>query len=379
MGTPVVSPGMNPNRRSLLAAVAAGGATLAGCLGGDGERVPTESPPKSVLAVTDSATARFATRESVGWDDGTAGYAVVVDSEERQRALLRKYDPPDDRRDRILEFLDDIDYGSERLVLVESVGPDGCHDRLELETAGIGDSGVRVTATVEERNEEGCTEAPVYPSSLLRAEFNGDPPDRAAVEVTDGRGESATVKASVDDPLSPAPGDLPGSVRPEAEADPIAPLSCDRAGVERHDQRFDEDALRWGDHEQGGETTLSMRVDQLSYDYGDTLNASLTNVADGAVETGNSAKYNLQVRTEEGWQDVRVVESTAAFEYTDEAVSHAPGEGFEWSIELTEEGIIESSVQSDAEVCPDLQSGRHRLAYFGVEDGAVAVGFDLSA
>ena len=378
MGTPVVSPGMNPNRRSLLAAVAAGGATLAGCLGGDGDRVPTESPPKSVLAVTDSATARFATRESVGWDDGTAGYAVVVDSEERQRALLRKYDPPDDRRDRILEFLDDIDYGSERLVLVESVGPDGCHDRLELETAGIGDSGVRVTATVEERNEEGCTEAPVYPSSLLRAEFNGDPPDRAAVEVTDGRGESATVKASVDDPLSPAPGDLPGSVRPEAEADPIAPLSCDRAGVERHDQRFDEDALRWGDHEQGGETTLSMRVDQLSYDYGDTLNASLTNVADGAVETGNSARYNLQVRTEEGWQDVRVVESTAAFEYTDEAVSHAPGEGFEWSIELTEEGIIESSVQSDAEVCPDLQSGRHRLAYFGLENGAVAVGFDLS-
>jgi len=369
---------MNPDRRSLLAAVAASGTALAGCLGGDGERVPTESPPKSVLAVTDSATTRFTSRGSVGWDDGRPGYAVVVDSEERQRALLRKYDLPDDRRDRIIEFLDGIDYGSERLLLVESVGPDGCHDRLDLGAVDTDDAGLRATATVEERDEEDCTGALVYPSSLLRAAFNGDPPDRAAVELTDGGGDSATVTASVDDPLSPAPEDLPGSVRPDERADPIAPLSCDRAGVKRHDQRFDEDALRWGDDRRSGETALSMRVDQLSYDYGDTLNASLTNVADGPVETGNSARYNLQVRTEDGWQDVRVVDSTAGFEYTDEAASHAPGEGFEWSIELTEEGIIESSVQSDAEVCPDLQSGRHRLAYFGLEEGAVAVGFDLS-
>ena len=370
---------MDPDRRSLLATVAAGGAALAGCLGGDSERVPTESPPKSVLAVTDSATTGFTTRRSVGWDDGRPGYAVIIDSEERQRTLLRKYDLPDDRRDRIIEFLDGIDYGAERLLLVESAGPDECHDRLDLGAAGIDDAGLRVTATVEKRDDDDdCTEALVYPSSLLRATFNGDPPDRAAVEVTDGRGESATVKASVDDPLSPAPEDLPGNIRPDEEADPVAPLSCDQAGVERHDQRFDEDALQWGDGRRGGETTLSMRVDQLSYDYGDTLNASLTNVADDPVETGNSARYNLQVRTEDGWQDVRVIDSAAAFEYTDGAVSHAPGEGFEWSIELTEEGIIESSVQSDAEVCPDLQSGRHRLAYFGLEAGAVAVGFDLS-
>jgi len=372
---------MNPNRRSLLRAAAAGSAVLAGCLGGDAEQVPTESPPKSVLAVTDSATTRFATRRSADWDDEAAGHVVVVDSEERQRALLSKYDLPDDRRGRILEFLDGIDYGSERLVLVESVGPDECHDRLRIpdDEVGIADSGVRATATVEGSDGGDCAELLVYPSSLLRASFNGDPPDRAAVEVTDGRGESSTVTASVDDPLSPAPENLPGSVRPDEEADPVAPLSCDRTGVERHDQRFDEDALRWGDYGRDGETTLSMRVDQLSYEYGETLNASLTNVTDEPVETGNSARYALQVRTEEGWQDVRVIDSGAAFEYTDEAVSHAPGKGFEWSIELTEEGVVEASAQSDVEVCPDLQSGRHRLAFFGVEDGAVAVAFDLSA
>ncbi|WP_254840611.1 hypothetical protein [Natronomonas marina] len=370
---------MNIGRRDALRAGCLGvGAALAGCLGGDGERVPTESPPRAVLSVTDAETTPFAVRGAVGWDDAT-GYVVVVDSEARQRSLLTKYDLPEERRDRILEFVDGVDYESERLVLVESVGPDGCHDELEIDGVRVGDEGIRASATVRDTSTggESCTEALVYPSSLLRVAFNADPPDRAVVDVTDGRGESSTVAASVDDSLSPAPEDLPGNVRPDADADPVASLSCELAGVERHDQRFDEDDRQWGDYERDGRTTLSLRVDDLAYDYGDTLNVGLTNVADEPVETGNSAKYNLQVRTEAGWQDVRVIDETEAFVYTDEAVSHGPGEGFDWSIELTEAGIVEASVQGEAEVCPDLQAGRYRLAYFGVGEGAVAVAFDL--
>jgi hypothetical protein len=369
---------MRMNRRAALRAGCLGaGAVLAGCLGGDGERVPTESPPISVLTVTDSETVGFAVRGAVGWE-GT-GYVVVVDSEERQRSLLTKYGIPNDRRDRVLGFLDGIDYASERLVLVESVGPDSCHDELEIGDVGVDDEGIRATATVgrESDADEGCREVLTYPSSLLRVAFEGEPPDRAVVDVTDGRDASSSVAASVEDSLSPAPEDLPGRVRPDDEPDPVAPLSCDRAGVERHDQWFDEDDRQWGDYDDGGTTTLALRVDDLTYDRGDTLNASLTNVAEEPVETGNSSKYNIQVLTEEGWQDLRVIDAAESFAYTDEAVSHGPGEGFDWSIELTEEGIIGSSVQEDAEVCPDLQSGRHRLAYFGVDDGAVAVGFEL--
>jgi hypothetical protein len=369
---------MMMDRRAALRAGCLGAATaLAGCLGGGSERIPTESAPGSVLAVTDAGTVPFAVRGAVGWDG--AGYVVVVDSEERQRSLLTKYDLPDGRRDRVLEFLDGVDYGSERLVLVESVGPDGCHDELAVDDVGVDSEGIRAAATVREGSDadDGCTEALAYPSSLLRVAFNAQPPDRALVEVTDGSGDTSTVAASVEDPLSPAPEDLPGNVRPDEDPAPVEPLSCDRAGVERHDQRFDEDDRRWGDYDDGGTTTLALRVDDLVYDYGDTLNVSLTNVADEPVETGNSAKYNLQVLTGDGWQDLRV--GTEGFAYTDEPVAHGPGEGFDWSLELTEEGIIEASPHGDAEVCPELQSGRHRLAYFGVDEGAVAVGFDLEA
>lgn len=368
---------MTIDRRSLLRAASLGlGATAAGCLGaGEDGRIPTESPPKSVLTVTESATTQFTVRGAVGWDDD-AGYVVIVGSEERQRSLITKYGLPDDRRDRILAFLDGIDYTRDRLLLVESVGPDQCHDRLEITDVAVDDEGITAEATVRRSDADACGEALAFPSALLRATFNGEPPDSAAIDVTNGRGGDATVTATAEDSLSPAPSDLPGNVRPDDDGEPAARLSCDALGVERHEQGFDEDDLQWGDYDRGGTAQFALRVDDLQYDYDDTLNVSLTNVADQPLETGNSAKYNLQVLTAGGWQDVRV--GSESFAYTDEAISHGPGEGFDWSIELTEEGIIEASVHSDAEVCPDLQSGRHRLAYFGVGEGAVAVAFDLS-
>ena len=60
-------------------------------------------------------------------------------------------------------------------------------------------------------------------------------------------------------------------------------------------------------------------MDTLTYSHGETLNVSLTNVADQPVETGNSARYNLQVKTEAGWEDVRVTTGDG-FGYADESV-----------------------------------------------------------
>ena len=368
---------MAMKRRTALRAGCLGVAgALAGCLGtGEDVRVPTESPPQSVLSVTDAASVGFAVRVAVGWDDDS-GYVVIVDSAARQRALLTKFGLPDDRRNRILEFVEDIDYSRERLVLVESVGPDQCHDTLEFEGVGVGVDGITAEAGVRRSDGEACGEALAYPSSLLRARFNAEPPDEATIDVTDGRGVTSTVTATVDDPLSPAPDDLPGNVRPGGDAEPVPALSCETPGVDRHDQRFDEADLQWGEYPGAASPRLALRVDDLAYRHGDTLNVSLTNVADQPVETGNSAKYNLQVRTEDGWEDVRVTDGDGAA-YTDEGVAHGPGEGFDWSIELSEEGIIEAAAHGSAEVCPALASGRFRFAYFGVADGAVAVAFDL--
>lgn len=423
---------MNPSRRTALKLVGVGvGASLAGCLdlgnGSDGDGDPTGSPtatpvdpsdtpndPDRDPTLIDHATTPLALRTSApSWyrdaaandtgadddDDAPVGHAVVVDSKSRERAVLGRYDLPPEREDDVDEFLEGVDYDADRVVLVESAGPDGCHDELAIEDVRLNGGRLRGDATVVDDSgaNVGCTEALVFPSSVLRVTFDGEPPDAVAVRVTDGWGETATVTAGDDDPLpSPDPADLPGHVRPDAEADPVASLTCETEGTERHGQWFDEADVHWGDFEDDrqsaddseaenggaddGEVDLSLRVDDLEYEYGDTATITLTNVSGEEVLTGNRHKYNLQAYTEDGWQDVRVVDADGHFGYTDEGIAHAPGEGFEWTFELTEAGLVDGAFHDDVRVCPALQSGRYRFAYFGVVgDGALAVSFDLNA
>ena len=397
---------MNVDRRTALRLAGLGlGTAVAGCVdtGGDGDGTATETPdgtptgtpgdsptetPGDDATVAGHASTRFALRSTVPeWyergDDGPVGHAIVVDAESRQDDLLELYDLPEERDAEVREFLADVDYETDRVVLVESVGPNGCHDEVAVgDDVRVEDGRLRTAAAVVDNSDAGadCTEALVYPSALLRVTFDGEPVDEVAADVTDGWDETETVTASAGDPLTSSGSDEQSSyVQPDGEPDPVAPLECDEAGIRRHDQWYDEGTVRWGDFEVDGDVALSLRVDAPEYAYGDAATVTLTNVADRSVETGNRAKYNVQVYTEDGWQDVRVKDEDRHFAYTDEAVSHAPGDGFEWSVELTEEGIVDGTYHDDAQVCPDLQAGRYRFAYFGViGDGAVAVSFDLT-
>lgn len=398
---------MNLDRRRVLRVAALGAVSpLAGCLDdgglGDGDGTPTETPTgtpgETPTDTPGGAGPSIAGDESLGFtvrgsapewydDDEPRGHAVAIDSESRQRAALEGYDLSEEREAEVEDFLEDVDYGTDRLVLLESVGPDTCHSRLDVSDVRVEDGALAAGATVVDTSEadEACGDAITFPSTLLAVTFEDDPLDEVRVAFTDGWDETATVTAGVDDPL-PArePEEQPGYVRPDSESEPVASLACDDDdGVRRHDQWYDESAVQWGDFADAdhgdGEAYLSLRVDDLEYEYGDTARIELTNVADEPVETGNRHKFNLQVYTEDGWQDVRVRDDGGHFGYTDEAIEHQPGEGFTWTVELTESGVIDAGTYDDARVCPDLQSGRYRFAYFGViGDGAVAVSFDLT-
>ena len=380
---------MPSQRRALLRASGLGAlVALAGCLGPSGpdsEDGSDDGTGDGSDEAVNVDTQQFVTRGTrPEWDSGDAdGRAVLVDSEERRRAVLSPYDVPEQRIEELEAFLDGLDYDDERLLFVESVGPTACHDRVELTNVRVADGRIRAEAAVIDSGEGdvACAEVVSYPSALARVGFEGGtkPVDSADVEVTDGWDETATVSASVDDPLGDALGSLEGSIRPEPDADPIGPLECDRSNVHRHQQIFAENDLAWGDIERDGRATLGLRIEDTEYDYGETARIVLTNVADEPVNTGNRTKYNLQTYTEEGWQDVRVADESEHFEYNDEAVEHPPGGGFEWSFELTESGLTEGTYHDHAEVCPDLASGRYRFAYWGVTEGAdaVAVAFDL--
>ncbi|MCW8172870.1 hypothetical protein D8S78_14365 [Natrialba swarupiae] len=92
----------------------------------------------------------------------------------------------------------------------------------------------------------------------------------------------------------------------------------------------------------------------------------MRNVSTDYVTTGNASKYALERLTEEGWIEIRGTIGEATFGYTDEGILHPPGEGFEWTLELTESGILADHFRGeDLEICPDLAAGRYRFAYWG--------------
>lgn len=373
---------MTPDRREFLT-VAGGGVTvaLAGCVIGSRpalENGTGNGDPRPSLSTYDTSPFSVHTGRLPWHEDGEVGHVTVIDSESRQRAVIDRYELSEERREAICEFLTDLDYGRERLLLVESVGPNACHDRLEIDSLGVEEGELRIEAGVIDTSEDdvACAEVVTYPSTLLRVAFEDDPTDTATAEITDGWGETATISARADDPIGAGLDSLAGYVRPDGEPEPVPALECDRDDVNRHPQGFEEGSLAWGTVDQGGEPTFALRIEHTDYEYGDTARIRLTNVADEQLATGNSAKYNLQAYTESGWADVRVADADRPFAYTDEAVLHSPGEGFEWTIELTESGI-EAVSQHDVRVCPELASGRYRFVFWEASGGPAAVSFDL--
>lgn len=370
-------------RRTVLGLAGFGVAgALAGCVGGDdGE----DSTPAAGPAIADTASLQLATRTSrPRWQERGAdggGHVVVIDSEGRTEAAINQYarEMSEDRTDELGAFMEQVHYGTDRLLLVETGGPTACYDTVDISDVRVEDGRLRASATAVGSAEDGeaCEEVITYASALLRVTFEGPPLDQATVEVTDGWEETTTVSASTADSLSPDPVDLPGHIRPEGDPEPIDPLTCEDESFQRHPQRFEESAVVLGDVEQDGQITFSLRVAEMEYARGDTVEVSLTNVADREVHVGGKSAYNLQVFTTEGWQDVRGGEGP--FEYADEVVVLYPGDGYEWSFPLTGSGVVEGSPH-DLRVCPALEPGRYRFAFWGLPDaeaGAIAVEFDL--
>ena len=181
-------------RRTALKAVGTGVfGMLAGCSAPGDDGTSGEA-----TAVTSGETTPFLTRSSLPeWYPDGDGLVVLVGSDDRAEALLDSYDIPEDREATVRELLSGIDYGDERLLLVESVGPSACHDRLELSAFELDDGTLRAEATVIDTatGDVDCAAVEQYPSALARVGFDGVPPEAASVRITDGRGDTATVSS----------------------------------------------------------------------------------------------------------------------------------------------------------------------------------------
>jgi hypothetical protein len=206
---------MSPNRRTTLRLLAVGaGAAIAGCLSetpdeggnGDGNGTDDGSPSEPSIESTDSTPLAVRSSRS-SWMDPETNQVILVDSTERETTALEQFDLPRERREALEEFLSGIEYDSDRVLLVEGVGPDACHDRLEIESIRFEGDEIRADAAVVDSSDGdvGCAEAITYSSALARVDVAGEPPDSAAVSVTDGWGETATVTADASDSIGSDP------------------------------------------------------------------------------------------------------------------------------------------------------------------------------
>ncbi|MBO4247471.1 hypothetical protein IL252_06515 [Halomicrobium sp. IBSBa] len=383
-------------RRALQLAGGSLSALVAGCVGGspstgtdEQTETPTDEPtetrtdeptetPTAATEVTGSEQVRYPSSPSEpDWAGADAvGHVALAASRERARALLAPFELPEERREPVVELLRETDFERSLLALVETVGPNGCYRTVELSNLALSDDRLvgDASAVDESDGKTACTEALTYPATLVRVTFDGTPPERATFTITDGWGESADVTGTVEDRIGPDPDDLAGHVRPDDDPVVREPLSCDREGFKRHESWVDDPP--WGlATDDDGAPTFALRVDRLEAAVGETVTVAMTNVSDSVLSTGNRHKYSFQTYTDSEWEDVRGATDGDPLPYTDEAISHVPGDGFEWTLALTEEGLVADHVHADRlVVCPDLEPGRYRFVFW---EPAVAVAFDL--
>lgn len=124
-----------------------------------------------------------------------------------------------------------------------------------------------------------------------------------------------------------------------------------------------------------GQSVFGLRVNDLTFQRGEDVHLTLTNLTDEEVVRGVFNKHNVEVYTTAGWQDVRGFPDGTKIVYPDEGVPHEPGEQTEWVLPLSNDGLQEQ-YSGDLVYCPELPVGRYRFVFWGLT-GAVAVAFDV--
>jgi hypothetical protein len=303
------------------------------------------------------------------------------------RPSNRSSTDPGTHPDRVTDFVEATDFDAATILYLQSVGSSTCYNTIEVSNVSVTDESVVATASAVDTSgsNTACGPAITYPSAFVRVPGD-DLPEATRVTLTSGYGTTGEVDAG--GPLI-HPDTLAGGVRPDGDPPAVpAALDCDIEGFERHPAYVDDDTIQYGTLTDDENPTFALRarnpdgdaIDDLTFARGDEIEFRLVNVSSEEVFTGSEHKYTLQLKTEAGWTEIRgTTNEDVRIGYEDIAFEQPPGEGLTWSLELTERGLLAGNPNAERlTICPDLQPGRYRLAYWGVPDGLLAVKFDYT-
>jgi len=110
--------------------------------------------------------------------------------------------------------------------------------------------------------------------------------------------------------------------------------------------------------------TFDLSVAVSSVPDGNRVVVTLENTSRRAALTGNRGKFDVQTTVDDSWESV--VQRPEDRYWTDEAIRHAPGEGFEWRLGLGPGVTLDDDTHPSYVVCEPLDPGTYRFVYWGV-------------
>lgn len=212
---------VDSTRRNLIYTIGVAGLTaLTGCverpsnagpLGGTGtpegtnndtgleETMTEDTDPDPEDETTDTAREFETDRHQVGralsgpaWDgEETTGFCTLLQDAEGSQELVRDAD------DATQSFINETDFETAVVLYVESVGPNGCYDEIEVSELDIGDDGVltgKAAAVDTSDRMTACQDVITYPAVLVRVRTDARIRS-ASLRVFDGWGQSSVVSS----------------------------------------------------------------------------------------------------------------------------------------------------------------------------------------
>lgn len=192
------------------------------------------------------------------------------------------------------------------------------------------------------------------------------------------------------------PDTLPGRVAPDTG--PVALPDGDICPSIEADTRTDPSEIAWGSiRNESGVRRWALSIasaeegSSLAFESGEEITITMTNTSYSTLTTGSKSRATVEVLTTDGWQPVVNPTRIGGL-----GMLSTPGKHFEWTLELTPDGIAEAlgiSTQNDSsdsgsddegdrfdfdiggEVCEELPVGRYRFSY-PVGGRYLAVAFD---